>query len=85
MKAKTELNDLNTTFDQANLYVQTVDNYSKLLTGERKKFDAGESSLFMVNSREVGYINSQIKYNELVTKNKKAKLLTDYTLMILAD
>jgi hypothetical protein len=53
------------------------------LEGEQNKFSAGESSLFMVNSRELGYINAQIKYLELLTKNRKAVLGTEYSLGVL--
>ena len=69
------INDWNTTRDQAALY-----DYRGLLQGERDKFSAGESSLFMVNSREVGYINAQIKYLGLLAKNRKAELATEYAL-----
>lgn len=85
VKAKTGLNYLSTTFDQTNLYASTVTNYENLLKGERKKFAAGESSLFMVNSREIGYIKAQIKYNELLSKNKKALITLSYYLMSLYD
>ncbi|UII25443.1 TolC family protein [Fulvivirga maritima] len=36
-KANTALNAWDNTFDQANTYEQTVENYNQLLTGERKK------------------------------------------------
>lgn len=82
-KITASLNEWSTTREQTLLYRQTVQDYEGLLDGERDKFDAGESSLFMVNSRELGYISAQIKYLELLTKNRKAELGTDYSLGIL--
>jgi hypothetical protein len=34
-------------------------------------FDNGESSLFLINMREVTYIQSQLKYLEWQAKNKQ--------------
>jgi outer membrane protein TolC len=82
-KAVAALNDLENTEKQITLYARTVNDYSKLLDGERKMFNAGESSLFMVNSRESGYINTQLKYVQLLTKNHKASLAVSYNLGIL--
>lgn len=82
-KINAALNEWNTTRDQTFLYRQTVRDYLGLLEGEQNKFSAGESSLFMVNSRELGYINAQIKYLELLTKNRKAVLGTEYSLGVL--
>ena len=84
-KINANLNEWNTTREQTTLYQQTVEDYLGLLEGEKNKFDAGESSLFMVNSRELGYINAQIKYLELLTKNRKAQLSTEYSLGVLFD
>lgn len=82
-KINAALNEWNTTREQTALYQRTVQDYLGLLEGERDKFGAGESSLFMVNSRELGYINAQIKYLELLTKNRKAQLSTEYSLGVL--
>jgi outer membrane protein TolC len=84
-KANVALNEWNTTHEQIALYSQTVKDYFGLLTGERKMFEAGESSLFMVNSRETGYIQAQLKLIELMTKNQKAELATSYALGLLAQ
>ncbi|TNF29445.1 MAG: TolC family protein [Bacteroidetes bacterium] len=82
-KITASLNEWNTTREQTQLYERTVRDYLGLLDGERSKFDAGESSLFMVNSRELGYINAQIKYLELLAKNRKAVLSTEFSLGVL--
>ena len=77
------INEWNTTRSQTILYQQNVSDYLGLLNGERDKFEAGESSLFMINSRELGYINSQVKYLESLTKNRKAALSAEFSLGIL--
>lgn len=82
-KITASLNEWNTTREQTQLYERTVRDYLGLLDGERSKFDVGESSLFMVNSRELGYINAQIKYLELLAKNRKAVLSTEFSLGVL--
>ena len=82
-KAISALNELETTEQQIVLYARTVNDYSRLLNGERQMFNAGESSLFMVNSRESGYIKTQIKYIQLLSKNHKASLAVNYSLGML--
>lgn len=84
-KINAALNEWNTTREQTSLYRRTVEDYLGLLQGERDKFGAGESSLFMVNSRELGYINAQIKYLDLLTKNRQAQLVTEYALGVLFE
>lgn len=82
-KAIAALNSLETTQEQITLYARTVKDYEQLLTGEKRMFNAGESSLFMVNSRESGYIKTQLKYIELLTKNHKASLELNYAIGLL--
>lgn len=82
-EVSTALNEWNITVNQVNLYTQTVSDYHNLLLGEQQLFNIGESSLFMVNSREMGYINAELKLIEILTKNHKASLKTKYALGIL--
>tara|TARA_R110001592_G_scaffold45430_5_gene145192 strand:- start:2399 stop:3775 length:1377 start_codon:yes stop_codon:yes gene_type:complete len=84
-KAISALNDLETTEQQIVLYARTINDYASLLKGERQMFDAGESSLFMVNSRESGYIKTQLKYIQLLTKNHKASLAASYAFGLLKN
>lgn len=74
----------NTTARQSREYERTVRNYRRLVEGENQLFFSGESSLFMVNSREMAFINAQLKFLELLSKNRKAELNSLYTLGILA-
>ncbi|MFC2186088.1 TolC family protein [Fulvivirgaceae bacterium LMO-SS25] len=80
-QAQAALNEVNTIGDQVSLYRRTVEDYLSLLEGERQKFAIGESSLFLVNSRELGYINSQIKLMDLVRKQQKSSLKVNYVLV----
>lgn len=82
-KAVAALNSLETTQEQITLYTRTVKDYEQLLNGEKRMFTAGESSLFMVNSRESGYIKTQLKYIDLLVKNHKASLELSYAVGIL--
>lgn len=50
------------------LTTNSVDNAKKLLDTEIQKFEIGESSLFLVNSRELKYIELLLKNYELKTK-----------------
>jgi len=53
---------------QINLFSTTVDNYERLFEGEVQKFDSGESSLFLINSREMNLIQARLKLVELIAK-----------------
>ncbi len=59
---------------QAAIYEKAVQNFGKLARGESQRFQAGESTLFLVNARENKFLESQQKLIELKTKYHKAKL-----------
>lgn len=71
---------LENTYRQAGVAKGRVSGYRELLEGERRMFGEGESSLFMINSRESSYIQAQIKYLEILAKNAKAGLELKYRL-----
>lgn len=79
-KVRIALNTYRNSFRQADLAGQRVQGYQRLLEGERTMFSGGESSLFLVNSRESSYIQAQIKYLEILSKNRKAAWETQYRL-----
>ena len=54
--------------NQVDLYTNAVANYDSLLEGEKQKFEAGESSLFLVNSRETNLINARLKLIKFTTE-----------------
>ena len=71
LKIKNSLVELNNSFTQLQIFQQTVNDSKRLLDAERNMFDNGESSLFLVNMRELSYIQSQLKLLEWKTKNKQ--------------
>ena len=84
-KYRTYSNEFAITLDQLLLYTGTVNDYANLLKAEQSIFESGESSLFMINSRELSYISSQLKLIDLKVKNGKAYLSSLHTLGVLAD
>lgn len=78
-KIKSNIYEYNNLKTQINIYDKNVVNYEKLWLSEKKLFDSGESSLFMINSRESSYINAQLKLNEIIYKNKKSALEAEYS------
>jgi outer membrane protein TolC len=58
---------------QIELYEGAVQNYNTLLEAEYIKFELGESSIFLVNSREQKLIDAQLKLTELRGKFHKTR------------
>ena len=71
MKIKNAQVALANSLIQLEIYRQIVADSKKLLDAERNMFDNGESSLFLINMRELTYIQSQLKYLEWQAKNKQ--------------
>ncbi|MBX3042254.1 MAG: TolC family protein [Candidatus Kapabacteria bacterium] len=67
-KVNSYLNEISILYQQFSLFSQALENYRILLEGEQIKFNAGESSLFLLNSRENSLLNANIKQIELFTK-----------------
>ena len=65
-------NDLTALDQQITTQQQTTTNQQILVRAETAKFQLGESSLFLVNSRESKLIDLQIKLEELRSKQQKA-------------
>lgn len=61
-------NALNNAYNQLLLYGNVVNNYKTLLEAENTRFEIGESSLFLVNTRELKFIESQLKLAKLQTE-----------------
>ena len=60
--------DLSTLKKQILLYRETLKNYERLSFGESRRFEIGESNLFLVNTRENTAISAQQKMIELHIK-----------------
>ncbi|HEX4886770.1 MAG TPA: TolC family protein [Luteibaculaceae bacterium] len=54
--------------EQVRLFSSAVVNYRAMLDAERRKFETGESSIFLINTRQQKLIEAQLKLIELKTK-----------------
>jgi len=77
-RIRERINDINTFADQVQLGADMVVNNERLLFGENQRFSAGESSLFLVNAREVPLIDTRIRQVELVARLRKAYFNLDH-------
>lgn len=83
MKSRGALNEWQITEQQLTFYTNTVSDIGRILQAERTLFDNGESSVFLINTREMTLVNAQIKLFEIMAKNQKAIFKTYYTLALL--
>ncbi len=72
-KVKTHYNQLVNYKTQVNLLLRNYDNYLRLQRGEEVRFFNGESSLFLVNSRETKALETLIKLTETTINYNKAE------------
>ena len=77
IKVRSYLMEIDNRRSQLNATYQVADDYRRLLDGEYRKFDQGSSSLFIVNQREVRYLETQQK-----VLNNQLKLLKTYGKLI---
>jgi outer membrane protein TolC len=78
-------NEWTTHVNQAQTSLLVADNYKQLSAAERSLFDLGESSLFLINAREISYLSAQSKYLEYAAKTKKSALTEKFALGILGE
>lgn len=71
-------NELLALHEQVQLQEEMAVNAELLRNGEQQLFDNGESSLFLINSREMSLISNQVKLYELMTKYAKTKALLSW-------
>lgn len=71
-KIRISKNEIQNAYNQLMTYRTNLKNYEELWKAEKRLFDGGESSLFMVNSRENNYINAQLKLNDFNFKYHKS-------------
>jgi outer membrane protein TolC len=72
-KVKQYANEINNLADQVVLFRDFVGAYRALLDGELERFRFGESSIFLINSREQRWLDTQVKYLKLLSEFKKAE------------
>lgn len=65
-------NDLTAYEAQINVQAQSVKNQEALLKGEMQKFELGESTLFLINSRETKLIDMRIKLESMIAGYEKS-------------
>jgi outer membrane protein TolC len=73
-KVKNYYNQLVNYKTQVNLLQKTYNNYLQLQRGEETRFFNGESSLFLVNSRENKTLETLVKLTEVVVKYNKTSI-----------
>ena len=73
-KVKKYYNQLLNYKTQVNLLQKTYNNYLQLQRGEEIRFFNGESSLFLVNSRENKTLETLLKLTEVVVKYNKTSI-----------
>jgi outer membrane protein TolC len=78
-KMKISENEMRYSKNQLDIYRENIINYKSLWQAEKRLFENGESSLFMINSRENAYINAQLKLNDYSFKYNKSILEFDYS------
>ncbi|MDC6388185.1 TolC family protein [Maribacter sp. PR1] len=66
-------NELDSFENQNQLISDIVANYQRMLSAEERKFSFGESSLFLINSRESKLIDAVLKQNAVQNKYYTAK------------
>jgi hypothetical protein len=77
-KLKQIQNEWSTNYEQALLSAKVATSYEALSIAETRMFDLGESSLFMINAREISYLSSATKYIECLGKLNKSALSERY-------
>lgn len=71
-------NDLLGLQEQVNLQEEMVENARMLRNGEQRLFENGESSLFLINSREMKLISHLVKLSELKAKYAQTKAMLNW-------
>lgn len=79
-KIEAALNAWATTYKQIQIWRSTTAGYEQLLESEKTLFTIGESSLFMINSREKAFITAQLDLIEKLTENKKSEIKARYAM-----
>jgi hypothetical protein len=78
MKHNQVQNEWLTLCNQALKAQQIANHYFTLVLSERTLFETGESSLFLINAREMNYLGAQSKYIEFIAKTQKSALSEQY-------
>lgn len=77
-KIRDAYNEWQNTQQQITLYQDITNNYRRLLEAEVTKFELGESSIFLINSREQKLIEAQVKLIKLQADFQKNRNKLDW-------
>ncbi|MCC6281492.1 MAG: TolC family protein [Saprospiraceae bacterium] len=72
-KVRQYANEIENLRNQIALYRDITRNYEVLLEAEIEKFNQGESSVFLINTREQRWLDAQLKYLKLVAEYRKSE------------
>jgi outer membrane protein TolC len=84
-KYESVLNNTQYLAEMVKIWENASINYRKMLDAENRKFRIGESTLFLVNMREMQWLEGRSTYIKTYTKYRKEVLKAFYTLGILPD
>jgi outer membrane protein TolC len=84
-KVRQYANDLNNLAAQIALFQNITTNYRSLLDAEIERFNFGESSVFLINTREQRWLDAQIKYLKLLSEYRKAEAGLQWSAGVLAN
>lgn len=73
-KIKKAANDLTNSINQLEIIERTLNDSQLLLEAEKQLFVSGESSLFLINARELAFIQARLKFIECTVKVQQASL-----------
>jgi len=73
VKIRQYANEMSNFGQQLVLYRDFTANYRRLLDAEIEKFNQGESSVFLINTREQRWLDAQIKYLKLISEYRKSE------------
>jgi hypothetical protein len=77
-KIEATYNTWSSSYRQVNISTATLQNYTALYQAELTLFNIGESSLFLVNTRDQAMIDSQIKLIDRIYQNHVSKAIFNY-------
>lgn len=77
---ESSINQWNASSQQVELYKSASQNSLTLLQAEQQLFDIGESSVFMINNRELGFIKAQQNWIKSISINQISRVETYFRL-----
>lgn len=85
IKVQQYANERQNLLAQALLFRDVTASYRRLLDAENERFAIGESSVFLVNTREQRWLDAQLKYLKLLSELRKAEAAVRWAAGILGE